>query len=240
MPLLLTVLGIMAAVSLVAGVLLSFAGFTYGCLIVVRLFEGASERLGWRITHRRAGHETPRASATRAARWALGRSGLLFAALGLLALGTLVMIGLIEGVQWEDQVDVTAHRGSSAAAPENTLSAIRQAIADKRRLRGNRRPIDLRRGRRRGARRGYDADRQESRRDPQDTVCGTRQDRRGKPVQSRIRRGADSHAGRGDQRRRRGRIKLIVELKCYDKKPAPLAAAVVEKFQEARPVFSRR
>ncbi|NIP85059.1 MAG: glycerophosphodiester phosphodiesterase, partial [Planctomycetales bacterium] len=36
----------------------------------------------------------------------------------------------IRSVRLEDRCQVTAHRGASAAAPENTLAAIRQAIAD--------------------------------------------------------------------------------------------------------------
>ncbi len=39
-------------------------------------------------------------------------------------------IFLAAGINKLDRVDVTAHRGSSSSAPENTLSAIRQAIAD--------------------------------------------------------------------------------------------------------------
>ncbi len=37
---------------------------------------------------------------------------------------------VINGVSLEDNVDVIAHRGASKAAPENTLAAVRQAIAD--------------------------------------------------------------------------------------------------------------
>ena len=37
---------------------------------------------------------------------------------------------VISGLTLEDQVDVIAHRGASKAAPENTMAAVRQAIAD--------------------------------------------------------------------------------------------------------------
>jgi glycerophosphoryl diester phosphodiesterase len=37
---------------------------------------------------------------------------------------------VINGVSLEDNVDVIAHRGASRAAPENTMAAVRQAIAD--------------------------------------------------------------------------------------------------------------
>ena len=40
-------------------------------------------------------------------------------------------IQLLEDVSVEDQVEITAHRGASGRAPENTLAAIRAAIADK-------------------------------------------------------------------------------------------------------------
>ena len=36
----------------------------------------------------------------------------------------------INTVQLDDQVQITAHRGSSAAAPENTMAAVKQAIRD--------------------------------------------------------------------------------------------------------------
>jgi len=52
------------------------------------------------------------------------------------AVAVFVIIGTAGGIvtagriEVEDRVEITAHRGSSAAAPENTLSAIRQAIED--------------------------------------------------------------------------------------------------------------
>ena len=39
-------------------------------------------------------------------------------------------VKVVEDVAVEDQVEITAHRGSSGRAPENTLAAIRAAIAD--------------------------------------------------------------------------------------------------------------
>lgn len=46
--------------------------------------------------------------------------------LGAVAVG----IGLLRGVEVEDDVQITAHRGASGRAPENTLAAVRAAIAD--------------------------------------------------------------------------------------------------------------
>lgn len=45
-----------------------------------------------------------------------------------LAAATLVGIWTLESVRLEDDVEIIAHRGASATAPENTLAAMRQAI----------------------------------------------------------------------------------------------------------------
>ena len=46
-------------------------------------------------------------------------------------LGAVVLgIGLLRDVDVEDDVQITAHRGASGRAPENTLAAVRAAIAD--------------------------------------------------------------------------------------------------------------
>jgi glycerophosphoryl diester phosphodiesterase len=51
-----------------------------------------------------------------------------------LAIGILVaaLIGMtaVHSIDLEDRVEITAHRGASGKAPENTLASIRQAIAD--------------------------------------------------------------------------------------------------------------
>jgi glycerophosphoryl diester phosphodiesterase len=50
--------------------------------------------------------------------------GLVFA--GMMAMGSL----WVQGIDLSEDVKITAHRGSSKLAPENTLSAIRQALED--------------------------------------------------------------------------------------------------------------
>lgn len=51
-----------------------------------------------------------------------------------LTIGCVIAISVgshaIHGIQLEDHVQITAHRGASGKAPENTLAAVRQAIAD--------------------------------------------------------------------------------------------------------------
>jgi glycerophosphoryl diester phosphodiesterase len=48
----------------------------------------------------------------------------------VVVVGTVMAVVAAGRLDVEDRVEITAHRGSSAAAPENTLSAIRQAIQD--------------------------------------------------------------------------------------------------------------
>ncbi len=58
------------------------------------------------------------------ARWAAISAAASF------VLATAVGAAALHSVRLEDQVQIMAHRGSSRAAPENTLAAIRQAIED--------------------------------------------------------------------------------------------------------------
>ncbi len=52
-------------------------------------------------------------------------------AIGIPAVALFMGVRMLEGVHVEDNVEITAHRGSSGRAPENTLAAVRAAIADK-------------------------------------------------------------------------------------------------------------
>jgi glycerophosphoryl diester phosphodiesterase len=84
---------------------------------------------GWAaLTLQLYGGETraPQAPPRRAPGWAL----LAVAALAAVAVGLVVVRRVGDGLQRSRAVRVTAHRGSSRAAPENSLAAIRQALAD--------------------------------------------------------------------------------------------------------------
>jgi glycerophosphoryl diester phosphodiesterase len=62
--------------------------------------------------------------------WSLPKKSPLFAAAGLVVAASVVAAGLLESVGFEDHVEISAHRGASLAAPENTLPAFERAIAD--------------------------------------------------------------------------------------------------------------
>lgn len=60
----------------------------------------------------------------------LGRRYVLIGALAAIAAAAVVGIVAVESVALEDHTQITAHRGASAAAPENTLASVRRAIDD--------------------------------------------------------------------------------------------------------------
>lgn len=57
------------------------------------------------------------------------RTSITAGVLGLVVAGGIGILA-IQTVRLEDAIEVTAHRGSSKAAPENTIAAVRQAIED--------------------------------------------------------------------------------------------------------------
>jgi glycerophosphoryl diester phosphodiesterase len=57
-------------------------------------------------------------------------SALIVGAVGLVGLAVAITISLIGELDLERTVLTTAHRGASKAAPENTIAALRQAVAD--------------------------------------------------------------------------------------------------------------
>lgn len=122
---LLVVLGALVTTSVVVNFLVSFMAVSLGCLIVVQLYCQACLNMGREIpsvaTESPALHQKPQ--------WSLPNKAPLVAA--LVALGFTVFIArhMMEGYQLDDRVDISAHRGASLEAPENTISAIEQAIA---------------------------------------------------------------------------------------------------------------
>ena len=110
-----------AAVALAA----SFLGFTGSCLLVTRLYFALRAPRAFATAQPAAQDLEP--APDRAPRWILSRP-ILWTVAALLALGTILMCyAVVEHMNLKDQVAVTAHRGASRAAPENSLAAIRKA-----------------------------------------------------------------------------------------------------------------
>lgn len=102
----------------IAGTLLSFIAFSGYGILVSRLYDDLAESPA-RIAAPSAAH--PRLGP----RFALALLGVV------VVVSALMVHRQIEALELGRSVSVTAHRGSSAKAPENSLSAIRQAIADR-------------------------------------------------------------------------------------------------------------
>jgi glycerophosphoryl diester phosphodiesterase len=125
---------IITAVALIAvltmgAALMSFVGQAGYCLLSVQLYERLSEQRG----------ESPKdrlslllngmgMSSSRFFKWRWSMVWFVLLTFGVLMAG--IAFALIEDLDLPQQVQVTAHRGSSRKAPENSLSAVRQAIED--------------------------------------------------------------------------------------------------------------
>jgi len=125
MPRLLVVLGSLAALDLAAVVLLAFIGLVFNALLIAHLFRRSAGRCGIEL------EPLPEAEPLGPRpRWRLKRKGPLLVASLLVVVAVLAAFQLLESLQLENKVEITAHRGSSLAAPENTLAAIRRAVED--------------------------------------------------------------------------------------------------------------
>jgi glycerophosphoryl diester phosphodiesterase len=61
-------------------------------------------------------------------KWTLTKAGIVLALVATLGAG--VLIAMLRSVSLDDDVLIIAHRGAAGSAPENTMAAISQAIAD--------------------------------------------------------------------------------------------------------------
>ncbi len=115
------------AVDLLAGAAVTFLGLSVTCILIVQLYFEACRSSGLAVS---AGapeaSETEPLPSTRLSRRAI----VWLTAAVLLVLTGIFSYVVIEYADMEDQVAVTAHRGSSRKAPENTLAAIEMAVRD--------------------------------------------------------------------------------------------------------------
>jgi len=119
--------GFMLAISMLLTAGVSFLGTTINCLLITRLYfeRRATERLPLPDLTESELPETM----TINKRHVLSRPVVWLAAVALLFLTGLLSLAIIESLDLNTEVLVTAHRGYSSVAPENTLSAINRAIA---------------------------------------------------------------------------------------------------------------
>lgn len=103
------------ALYILATIALTFLGISANSLLVTTLYHRATDRAPVVATS-----PTPKRSGMLV--WGLEIVVLVF------AIGQAVWV--LQGFDIDDEIQITAHRGSSLKAPENTLAAMDQAIAD--------------------------------------------------------------------------------------------------------------
>jgi glycerophosphoryl diester phosphodiesterase len=103
---------------------LTFIGFAVNCLLITRLYVEISNHNGSMLRMQPAAAAAVKSIQTpgRKIVWAAAITALIFTGIS--------SYFIINNIDFDHQVAVTAHRGSSLHAPENTLGAVRRAIAD--------------------------------------------------------------------------------------------------------------
>jgi len=125
---LLVVLGLAAAMLAFVNTVVSFLTSSLIACVVARLYRQA---LAAHNLEQPAAVSSAGADAAATGAWARRRRWLVPAVAGLVLLAAATTsIGLAESLTPQDRTEISAHRGSSLRAPENTLSAVEQAIAD--------------------------------------------------------------------------------------------------------------
>ena len=119
-----TVVSILLGVYGLTAAALTFIGFTANCLAITRLFYDIGEQKGW-------SQALPPTDDPAREFGTLSQCKIAWAAVILaLILTSISSAFIIDRIDLNHPVAVTAHRGSSKDAPENTLSAVRRAIDD--------------------------------------------------------------------------------------------------------------
>ena len=103
---------------------LAFIGFASNCLLIFQLYHHICGVNAFSETAApRSGQDSPRPRPS-------GRKTVWLIVILTMTVTTGSALFFLSRIELERQVYITAHRGSSAHAPENSLSAIRQAIDD--------------------------------------------------------------------------------------------------------------
>ncbi|MEK6235174.1 MAG: glycerophosphodiester phosphodiesterase, partial [Planctomycetales bacterium] len=112
-PLVAASLGIRVA----AAAAMAFLGIALHAILVLEFHQECSEG---KISAEAEAPGEPRSLTLRRAMWMGAAAAVVFACAAC--------AGIVENLNWDRRVAITAHRGSSAVAPENSLSALRIAI----------------------------------------------------------------------------------------------------------------
>ncbi len=155
-------------------------------------------------------------------RWSVPRKAPLAVSLLAMILATMVVYALLKPVQWDDHVEISAHRGASYAKPENTVSAVRQAIEDG----ATYVEIDVQLTRDGQVVVVHDADMMRLARSPLVVNRSTYDEVRALSFSGEQVPTLDEVI-----KLTRGKAKLIVELKTYGSDPVPLIDAVIQKLR---------
>ena len=122
LALLVPIMGMILIGGSLVGVIVNFVLTAVWTLLVTRLYREITQEKGVKTIF-----EVEESSALT---WRLKQRWIWAAALLGVFLAALIGWGILESANQVDSVLITAHRGSSAVAPPNTLAAVRQAIAD--------------------------------------------------------------------------------------------------------------
>lgn len=123
---LVTTLAILATVGAVMNGVLHFLATAVACQAIVYLYRDACQRHGVPLPSLESKDLTP----THRHPWIFSHAAPWAAAVGAAGFAAIAANSLTEDLDLRYRVEVCAHRGASRAAPENTLAAVRQAIAD--------------------------------------------------------------------------------------------------------------
>lgn len=124
LPLLIGALGVLVVAAAVANFIVAFVNTSALALMVVRLFRdaGRGNDLDAAVADLRGDGEPTRG-------WRLTVRWIVWGALVFAVIAIVAGVSIARGVRLEDHTEIMAHRGASAFAPENTLAAVREAIA---------------------------------------------------------------------------------------------------------------
>jgi len=125
LPLLVPVLGVVTLLWGLANLTASVLTTVVFALLLVRLYRGKGDRGEARLSVSAA---DSRAGKRARLRFTKGR--VVGAALAAIVVAAMVGGLALRHVNFEDKTQITAHRGASGAAPENTMAAVERAIAD--------------------------------------------------------------------------------------------------------------